>query len=215
MRSRPLAVASAIIALSTAAAACGEDSPEETVASTPAATTAAVPPTTDPAATTPAGATTPGAPGTPAGSTPEGEASEGNIIAVAAANPDLTNLTTAIGVSGIAPSLDDKGPVTVFAPNNDAFGKLGTQLDTLLQPASKAQLANILQFHVVKGRVRIKNLKDGELLTTLQGTRLRVTKNGDEVKVGNSLGEATIVAANVKADNGVVHVVDTVLTPKK
>lgn len=213
MRSRPLAVASAIIALSTFASACGEDSPEETIGSTP--TVAATSPTTDPATQTSATAepTSPAADGSaPAGG---GEQVESSITEIAAKNPDLTNLTTALGASGLGATLSEPGPFTVFAPNNDAFAKLGTQLDTLLQPAAKDDLTNILKFHVVSGRVRAKDLKDGDLLTTLQGTRLRVTKSGDEIKIGNGLGQATVVAANQKAGNGVVHVIDTVLTPKK
>lgn len=214
MRSRPLAVASAIIALSTFASACGEDSPEETIGSTPAP--AAVAPTTDPAAATTA--TSPEATNPAPGSTtpPEGaDKVDSPITEVAAKNPDLTNLTTALGATGLGATLSTRGPYTVFAPNNDAFAKLGTQLDTLLQPAAKDDLTKILEFHVVKGRIEAKELKDGDLLTTLQGTRLRVSKSGNDIEIGNGLGKAKVVAADQTAGNGVAHVIDSVLTPKK
>ncbi|MEH3053472.1 MAG: fasciclin domain-containing protein [Patulibacter minatonensis] len=128
-------------------------------------------------------------------------------------NPDLRTLSTALNAAGLG-SIVDRGNYTVFAPNNDAFTKLGTQLDTLLQPGAKSELANILKFHVVRGKVRARKLKDGTLLTTLQGTRLRVTVKDGQTQIGNSLGKAAILVPDAKASNGVIHTIDSVLKPK-
>lgn len=224
MRSRSVA-AVATISLSLFAASCGGDDPE----------TAAPVPTTSGGVTLPPEATstdkdssddsksTSGGPATdqsgqsdvPGEVEKNGEDTAGDAIPAAAAkNADLTNLTTALGAADLATTLTQKGPYTVFAPNNDGFAKLGTRLDSLLQPAAKSELANILKFHVVSGELKMKDLKDGDLLTTLQGTRLRVDKKGGELSIGNSQGQARIVSTDLTASNGVIHVIDTVLTPK-
>ncbi|MBJ7472690.1 MAG: fasciclin domain-containing protein, partial [Solirubrobacteraceae bacterium] len=202
MRTPSFALVSATVALSLLAAGCGDDEPNVTeTAAPPAATTAP-----------PAGgeAVTPGAEDNPA-TPPQGstEPSDETITQSVAANGDLTSLNTAVGAAGLGATLEQPGPYTVFAPNNDAFAKLGSQLDTLLQPASKAKLANILKFHVVSGELKVKDLKDKDLLTTLQGTRLRVSVKGNTVTLGNSQGDTTVVAADTDASNGVVHMVDT------
>lgn len=222
MRSRPLAAVLAASVLAFSTAACGGD--DEPVAAGPTTVPEASP---DSPYTTPE-ASTDDAPAssddkTSADDTPQTQAEKdapkgkanGDLLpVVAAANPDLTNFTTALGAAGLTATLGQNGPYTVFAPNNDGFAKLGTRLDTLLQPASKAELVNILSFHVVSGDYRLKDLKDGTLLTSLQGTRLRVSKKGDTITIGNKLGDARIVSTNVDAGNGVIHVIDTVLAPK-
>ncbi len=217
MRSRPLAAASVALALALFTASCGgDDEPVVTPTSgdiTPPSSpvTAATTPEASPADTPEA---TSSANGGDKSEPPTRTPSDDLLPAVAAKNSDLTNFTTALGAASLAGTLGQTGPYTVFAPNNDAFAKLGTRLDTLLQPASKADLVNILSFHVVSGDVRLKDLKDGDLLNTLQGTRLRVDKKGDEITIGNSLGSSKIVSSDVEAGNGVIHVIDTVLTPK-
>lgn len=205
MRSRSFAVASATLTLSLFAAACGDD---ETSVSEGTVTT----PATSAAPSTTADGSAESAKGAPQGSTtPSGD----TVTKLVSKDSDLASLKTALGAADLAVTLNQPGPYTVFAPNNDAFAKLGSKLDTLLQPASKDELANILKFHVVSGAILSRDLKDGELLTTVQGTRLRVDKKGDEVTVGNSLGKATVVSADSDASNGVVHTIDQVLTPKE
>jgi uncharacterized surface protein with fasciclin (FAS1) repeats len=119
-------------------------------------------------------------------------------------------LLNAAGMTSVLTS----GRYTVFAPNNDAFTKLGTQLDTLLQPANKAQLQNILKFHLVKGKIRSGRLTDGRLLTTVQGSRVRVSTRGNQLLIGNSLSKATILTPDAKAKNGMIHTIDAVMRPK-
>lgn len=210
MRTPSFALVSATLAVSFIAAGCGDDEPNAAVPSTPPATSVAPPPT----AVQPS---TPGlSPDDPSAEPPQGstEPSDDTITESVAANGDLTSLKTALGAAGLNSTLEQPGPYTVFAPNNDAFAKLGSRLDTLLQPAAKRDLATILKFHVVSGELKVKDLKDDDLLTTLQGDRLRVSKQGNTVTIGNSAGKTTIVSADTDASNGIVHLVDTVLTPK-
>lgn len=211
MHARPIALVTLTLALAGLAAGCGgDDEPEGGVGTTtpPVASTSPASPESE----TPAPDLVPGEDGEP----PQGATtpSDQSITETIEAGSDTSSLKTAITAAGLAKTLEQPGPYTIFAPNNDAFAKLGSQLDTLLQPTAKTDLANILKFHVVPGELKVKDLKDDELLTTLQGTRLRVSKRGNTVTLGNSLGKATIVAQDTDASNGVVHLVDTVLTPK-
>lgn len=231
MRSRPLVALTATFVLALSASACGgEDEsagPAPVVPTQPAtaapevATPEATPDVPDPSTSTSGAGRAPGsdepseANGLSGGQAPPSRGTDADPIPeVAAKNADLTNFMTALGASGLDTSLEASGPFTVFAPNNDGFAKLGTQLDALLAPAAKAQLVNILSFHIVKGDVRVKSLKDGDLLTTLQGTRLRVTRSGSDISIGNSLSQARLVSTDIDAGNGVIHAIDTVLTPK-
>ncbi len=213
MRTPSFALVSATFAVALFAAGCGDDEPGTAEPGTPQASTAPVPETTP----SPAPSTPGGSPDDPGSEPPQGstKASDDTITESIENSADLTSLKTAVGAAGLGSTLEQPGPYTVFAPNNDAFAKLGSRLDTLLQPAAKSDLANILKFHVVSGELKVKDLKDDELLTTLQGDRLRVSKKGNTVTIGNSLGKTTIVAADTDASNGVIHLVDTVLTPKE
>lgn len=218
MRSRSLAIASASLALTLFAAGCGEDDPiVASTPETPAGSSAPSPSpetTPDPVGSSPTDLPTASSPGV---NSPQADAAKNKrtITATIAANTDLQSLKTALGAADLSSVLAQPGPYTIFAPSNDAFSKIGSRLDTLLQPASKQELAALLQFHVVSGRYRIKSLKDGQLLTTLQGTRLRVSKDGDQIAIGNSEAKGMIVAADTPATNGVIQTIDTVLTPKK
>ncbi|MBO9533661.1 MAG: fasciclin domain-containing protein [Solirubrobacteraceae bacterium] len=142
-----------------------------------------------------------------------GITTEDSITTQLSKNPDLRTLSTVVNAAALADTLDS-GDYTLFAPNNDAFTKLGTQLDALLQPTGKVALQNILKFHIVKGRIREKSLRDGQLLTTLQGTRLRVSIRDGQYTIGNSLTKGVILVPNAKASNGIIHTIDTVLKPK-
>ncbi|HEX7863174.1 MAG TPA: fasciclin domain-containing protein, partial [Verrucomicrobiae bacterium] len=129
-----------------------------------------------------------------------------NIVEIAAGNSDFSTLVAAVQAAGLVETLSERGPFTVFAPNNAAFAKLpaGT-LEALLQDTNR--LRKILLYHVVAGSARSTDLS-GEKLITVQGAAANVTlTNG--VKVNGS----TVIAADIEASNGVIHVIDTVLLP--
>lgn len=134
-----------------------------------------------------------------------------NIVAVAQETPDLSILVEAVSAAGLVETLEDPGPYTVFAPTNAAFEALGSTLDTLLEPANKAELAEILTYHVVPGELTSSELSDGQMLETVQGGSL-------EVKIANgnvTVNGAKVANPDVEASNGVVHVIDEVLIPPK
>lgn len=123
---------------------------------------------------------------------------------------NLTTLVAAIRAAGLVETLSGAGPFTVFAPPNSAFEALpaGT-VESLVQPANREQLTSILTYHVVPGRLRAADLRDGQTLTTVNGATLMVRKTGTTVMIG----DATVTQADVTASNGVAHVIDRVLMP--
>ena len=132
------------------------------------------------------------------------------LSGLAAATPSLSTLATALRLTGLDVVLSREGPLTVFAPTNEAFAALpaGT-LDALI--ANPSQLANVLQYHVTAGRVRSTDLSNNQQVTTLlQGAApLTVTIADGSVRIK----DATVVVADIEAVNGVVHVIDRVLVP--
>ncbi|PZU99433.1 MAG: fasciclin [Pseudanabaena sp.] len=135
----------------------------------------------------------------------------GNIVQVAVSNGSFNTLVAAVKAAGLVETLSGKGPFTVFAPTDAAFAKLpqGTVAE-LLKPENKATLVKILTYHVVLGKVSAKDIKTGSALAkTVEGNSIKVTKNAKGVVIDNS----KVVAADVKASNGVIHVIDTVLMP--
>lgn len=142
--------------------------------------------------------------------------STGKDLAISAAkSADHTILFRALRVSGLTEQASGKGPYTVFAPTNEAFGKLpaGT-VDELLQPAAKAKLVKLLAYHVVKGKLTADQLQDGQKLKTVTGGTLTVGKQGDTVTITDGAGNtATVNAADIETTNGIVHSIDTVLMP--
>jgi uncharacterized surface protein with fasciclin (FAS1) repeats len=140
-------------------------------------------------------------------------AAVGNIVAVAAGNPNFTTLVAAVKAAGLVEALSGPGPLTVFAPTNDAFAKLpaGT-VEFLLKPENKPRLVAILTYHVLAGKVMAADaLKlDGKPAKTLNGQIIAVS-----VKDGNVLlNGAKVIIADVPASNGVIHAIDTVLLPQ-
>jgi uncharacterized surface protein with fasciclin (FAS1) repeats len=138
-----------------------------------------------------------------------------NIIQNAVNSRDHTTLVTAVKAAGLVDTLEGKGPFTVFAPTNAAFGKLpaGT-VDTLVKPENKAALTKILTYHVVPGKLEASQLTDGKKLKTVEGEELTVKRTGDKVTLVDAKGGAsTVTIADVNQSNGVIHVVDTVLMP--
>lgn len=146
-----------------------------------------------------------------------------NIVANAVNSADHTTLVAAVKAAGLAGVLSGKGPFTVFAPTNEAFADLpkGT-VATLLKPANKAELAKILEYHVVAGdysttRLRSMILHDGGMATlkTVAGLPITVAMNGSSNLIVRDAkgGVADITVADVAQSNGVIQVIDRVLLP--
>jgi uncharacterized surface protein with fasciclin (FAS1) repeats len=137
------------------------------------------------------------------------DTSSQNIVQIAQANPDFSTLVKAVTAAGLADTLSGPGPFTVFAPTNAAFAALppGT-LDTLLKDPT-GQLASILKLHVVSGAVDSKAAiaAAGGTVETLGGP-VKVTLSGSKLMVGG----ATVTKTDIKASNGIIHVIDAVIT---
>ena len=117
--------------------------------------------------------------------------------------------------AGLVETLEGKGPFTVFAPTNAAFGKLPTgTVDTLVKPENKAKLTKILTYHVVAGKLEAADLTDGKKLKTVEGEELTVKASSGKVMIVDAKGgSSTVTIPNVNQSNGIIHVVDTVLMP--
>ena len=130
---------------------------------------------------------------------------------VATASEQTKTLTAAVKAAGLVETLQGTGPFTVFAPSDAAFAAIQSDVDNLLKPENKAQLAKVLKCHVVSGTLLSKDLKDGLTLTTLDGEKLNVSLMADgRIMVGN----VHITTANFLTTNGVIHIVDKVILPK-
>ena len=146
-----------------------------------------------------------------------------NIIENAVNSKDHTTLVAAVKAAGLGETLKGKGPFTVFAPTNAAFDKLpkGT-VETLLKPENKAMLQSVLTYHVVAGKMNAsdiaKAIKAGNgkaTLTTVQGGKLTAWMDGKDLYISDENGgKAKVTIADVNQSNGVIHVVDAVVTPK-
>jgi uncharacterized surface protein with fasciclin (FAS1) repeats len=133
-----------------------------------------------------------------------------DIVDTAAGDAQFSTLVAAVKAAGLVDTLKGKGPFTVFAPTNDAFAKLpaGT-VESLLKPENKAKLVKVLTYHVVAGKTKSSALAGKKLeVATVEGSKVAVDGTSG-VKVNN----ATVIAADVYASNGVIHVIDTVLLP--
>ncbi len=145
-----------------------------------------------------------------------------NIVENAVNSKDHTTLVAAVKAADLVGTLESAGPFTVFAPTNEAFGKLpaGT-VDDLVKPENKATLTKILTYHVVAGRLSAADLwakvKAGSgkaELTTVQGDPLTVMAQGKKLYlVDEKGGKSWITIADVNQSNGVIHVVNAVLMP--
>ncbi|GGF06060.1 fasciclin domain-containing protein [Stappia taiwanensis] len=144
------------------------------------------------------------------------------IVERAAASSDHTTLVAAVKAAGLVETLSGSGPFTVFAPTNDAFGKLpdGT-VDTLLKPENKAQLTKILTCHVVAAEAMstaiAKLIADGggsHPVETVGGCVFTAKSEGGKIMLEDGQGNtATVTVADLDQSNGVIHVIDTVLLP--
>ena len=130
---------------------------------------------------------------------------KGDIVDVAIEAGNFNTLVAALKAADLVSTLKSDGPFTVFAPTDEAFAKLpkGT-VENLLKPENKDQLVSILTYHVVAGKVM-----SGDLLSTTSAK----TVNGQKAPIGLRVGNANVVAADIKATNGVIHVIDQVLLP--
>lgn len=129
-----------------------------------------------------------------------------DIVETAVSAGQFNTLAAALQEAGLVDTLKGKGPFTVFAPTDEAFAKIPkAQLDALL--ADKEKLVAVLTYHVVPGQVMAKDVQAGEV-ATVQGSSLSVTTRGG-VKVDN----ANVVKTDITADNGVIHVIDSVVMP--
>lgn len=124
----------------------------------------------------------------------------------------FNTLLAAAKAGGLVGALSGEGPLTVFAPTDDAFAKLpaGT-IDTLLKPENKGQLVDTLKYHVVAGRVYSTDALAAKNAPTLQGSSVTITANDKGAKVNN----ANLLKTDIDASNGVIHVIDSVLLPPK
>ena len=130
-----------------------------------------------------------------------------DIIDTAVSAGNFNTLATALKAAGLVETLKGKGPFTVFAPTDAAFAKIPkTQLDALL--SDKTKLTAVLTYHVVSGSVMSKDVKAG-MVKTVQGSSLTVSTMG-----GVKVDGANVTAVDIIADNGVIHVIDSVVLPK-
>ncbi len=128
-----------------------------------------------------------------------------DIVDIAVSAGSFETLVAAVKAAGLVETLKSPGPFTVFAPNDDAFAKLppGT-IQTLLQ--NIPQLTRILTYHVVSGKLTKADLENVDSVTSVEGSPIRIdTSDGFEVK------NATVLAADIEADNGIIHVIDNVI----
>lgn len=131
-----------------------------------------------------------------------------DIVDTAVGAGNFKTLAAALTAAGLIDTLKGKGPFTVFAPTDEAFAKVPkADLDALLK--DKAKLTAVLTYHVVPGTVMAKDVKPGKV-KTVQGSELTISTMGSTVMVD----KARVTAVDVKADNGVIHVIDSVLMPK-
>lgn len=129
-----------------------------------------------------------------------------DIVDTAVSAGSFKTLVAAVQAAGLVDTLKGPGPFTVFAPSDEAFAKIPkAQLDALLQ--DKAKLTAVLTYHVVPGKVMAQDVKAGKV-KTVQGGEITVSTAG-----GVTVDNAKVVATDVAASNGVIHVIDTVIMP--
>jgi len=146
-------------------------------------------------------------------------ATPGDIVDVAVSAGTFNTLVAAVTAADLVDALKGDGPLTVFAPNDEAFAALpeGT-VENLLKPENQDQLQAVLLYHVVSGKVMSRDLELNKSVDaeTLQGDSVQVLKSGGWAKVNQqvTVNDANVVGADVAANNGVIHVIDAVLLPQ-
>ena len=130
-----------------------------------------------------------------------------DIVDTAVAAGSFKTLATALGAAGLVDTLKGKGPFTVFAPTDEAFAKIPkADLEALLK--DKAKLTAVLTYHVVAGKVMAADVKAGKV-KTVQGSEITISTSS-----GVSVNNAKVIKTDIVADNGVIHVIDTLIMPK-
>ncbi|PLS68051.1 MAG: hypothetical protein CV045_10075 [Cyanobacteria bacterium M5B4] len=128
------------------------------------------------------------------------------IVDIAVSNSDFSTLVAAVSAANLVDALQSPGPFTVFAPTNNAFAKLpGGTITTLLQ--NIPQLARILTYHVVSGKYYKNDLRECKSLLSLEGSPIDFWVTDEDFEVNN----ATVIAPDIEAENGIIHVIDTVI----
>lgn len=133
-----------------------------------------------------------------------------DIVDTAVGAGDFTTLVAAVQAAGLVDTLKGEGPFTVFAPNDAAFAALpaGT-VEDLLKPENKDKLVSILTYHVVPGKVMSTDLSNDMKAATVQGGEVTIMTEG-----GVTVNGAKVLAADIEASNGVIHVIDKVILPE-
>ena len=133
-----------------------------------------------------------------------------SIVEIASGNPDFSTLVAALQAADLVGALSGDGPFTVFAPTNAAFEKLqeGT-VESLLKPENKEKLAGILTYHVVSGKFMAADVVKLTEAKTLQGSTVDISASDAGVKIDG----ANVIKTDIKASNGVIHVIDSVILP--
>jgi len=147
---------------------------------------------------------------------------QSDIVDIIVTSSDHTTLVTAIKAAGLVSTLKEDGPYTIFAPTNEAFDKLPPkQLANLLNPENKATLASILSYHVIAGSlteteiINKINVENGSFIVqTVNGQQLVATLKDNKIAITDTTGHTSyITKTDINGKNGIIHVVDTVLTP--
>ncbi len=134
-----------------------------------------------------------------------------DIVDTAVGAGSFKTLVAAVKAAGLVDTLKGDGPFTVFAPTDEAFGKLSKcTLDSLLKPENKHKLAAILTYHVVPGKVKAKKAAKLDSAKTVNGAEITIKPSGKSLMINN----AKVVKADIKTSNGIIHVIDTVLIPE-
>jgi uncharacterized surface protein with fasciclin (FAS1) repeats len=135
---------------------------------------------------------------------------EKDIVELAGKNESLKTLVSALKSAGLVDILKLKGPFTLLAPSDEAFGKMPEgQLESLLKPENKRKLVSILKHHVITSHLKIEDIKAGKL-RTIAGKNVTVTVDGAEIRFNQS----QVIQAGIVASNGVIHIIDGVLIPE-
>ena len=138
----------------------------------------------------------------------QGNEAEPNILEVAAGAGQFTTLLTAIEEAGLSDALAGEGPFTVFAPTDEAFAAIPED-DLAAILADQETLTAILTYHVVEGAVASSEVVELDSATTLQGSDITITVGDDGVQVD----DANVITVDIEASNGIIHVIDAVITP--
>ncbi len=137
-----------------------------------------------------------------------GDMADKNIVETAMAAGQFNTLVTAVQEAGLVETLSGEGPFTVFAPTDEAFAKIPeADLNALL--ADKQALTDVLTYHVVAGKVMASDVVNLTEAETVQGSSVDISVDGDTVMIDG----ATVVKTDIETSNGVIHVIDTVITP--